>query len=78
MEAIKSSVEANLGVAFLSTASLEKEVALGRLSALTITGTPDSSLHPPVCPVTDGTCCLCDGCCQGSHLPPGLPPLEVC
>lgn len=46
VEAIKSSVEANLGVAFLSTASIEKEVALGRLSALTITGTPESSLHP--------------------------------
>ena len=49
VEAIKSSVEANLGVAFLSTASIEKEVALGRLSPLTITGMPGflppASLH---------------------------------
>ena len=38
MEAIKSSVEANLGVAFLSVASIEKEVELGRLRPLSIRG----------------------------------------
>ena len=38
MEAIKSSVEANLGVAFVSAAAIEKEVELGRLHAVRITG----------------------------------------
>ncbi len=40
MEAIKSSVEANLGVAFVSAAAIEKEVELGRLHAVRISGVP--------------------------------------
>ena len=40
VEAIKSSVEANLGVAFVSAAAIEKEVELGRLHAIRIRGLP--------------------------------------
>lgn len=40
MEAIKSSVETNLGVAFVSAAAIEKEVELGRLHAVRIKGVP--------------------------------------
>ena len=40
MEAIKSSVEANLGVAFVSAAAIEKEMELGRLHAVRIRGVP--------------------------------------
>ncbi len=40
MEAIKSSVEVNLGVAFVSAAAIEKEVELGRLHAVRIRGVP--------------------------------------
>ncbi|BDA41067.1 probable ruBisCO transcriptional regulator [Coccomyxa sp. Obi] len=40
VEAIKSSVEANLGVAFVSAVAIEKEVELGRLHAVRIRGVP--------------------------------------
>ncbi len=40
MEAIKNSVEANLGVAFVSAAAINKEVQLGLLSPLRIRDVP--------------------------------------
>jgi DNA-binding transcriptional LysR family regulator len=40
VEAIKNAVEANLGVAFVSAAAIQKETELGRLRALRIRGVP--------------------------------------
>lgn len=40
MEAIKTAVACNLGVAFVSKLAVEKEVAAGQLHALTVQGIP--------------------------------------
>lgn len=40
MEAIKTAVACNLGVAFVSRLAVEKEVAAGELHALTVQGIP--------------------------------------